>query len=59
MKAAWKSKTLWINGVVLASAWFLNHKGVMSAAGLDADTQLAILSIVNVINRFFTSEAIQ
>lgn len=57
-KSCWKSRTLWINGLVMLTAWFLNHKGIMSAAGVDADTQVTVLAIVNFINRFFTTQAI-
>ena len=58
MKSAWKSKTLWINGVTIALAWFLNHQGILAAAGISADAQVTVLAIVNFINRFFTSQAI-
>lgn len=57
-KSMFKSKTLWINGLVLVTAWLLNHKGVMQAAGLDADTQVMILGVVNFVNRFFTSDSV-
>lgn len=54
MKSIFASKTFWINTVVIGTTWFLNHKGIMASAGLDADTQVSILALVNLINRWFT-----
>lgn len=54
MKTWFTSKTLWLNTIAVGLAWFLNHQGILAAAGLDAQTQVTILGIINFVNRFFT-----
>jgi len=58
MKSVFASKTLWINAIVIATTWLLNHKGIMADAGLDADTQVTILGIANFILRFVTTKGV-
>jgi hypothetical protein len=58
-KPWYHSKTMWINGLVLVSSWFLNHHGIMAAAGLDADTQVTILAMVNLMVRWVTQQPVK
>lgn len=58
MKYFIESKTLWINAIILLTTWLLNHQGIMKEAGFDADTQVMLVSLFNIVNRFFTTKAV-
>jgi hypothetical protein len=57
-KPWWESKTIWINALVLVGSWVLNHQGVLEAAGLSAQTQVAVLAVVNLALRSVTNSAV-
>lgn len=55
MKHFWASKTLWVNGLAIVALVFQAATG---REWLDAELQLAILALVNLVLRKITSEPI-
>ena len=51
MKSIWASKTIWLNALALGLGWFLNHQGILEAAGVSADLQVTILTLANMALR--------
>ena len=52
------SKTLWFNAAVGTLGWFLNHQGIMAAAGISQQMQTEVVMIVNLVLRVMTTQAL-
>ena len=53
MKSWWKSRTIWANVIAVASMAIVDATGV---TWLDAEGQLAILGVINLIMRALTKQ---
>lgn len=58
MKIAWKSKTLWLNIIVLAYALATAHVEALAPLHLDDRYVVIIGAVANFINRWFTSTSV-
>lgn len=57
-KSWYKSKTLWGNVGAMVAGYLLNNAGVLQQAGLDAQSQVVVLAIANMVLRFVTNSGL-
>ncbi len=55
-KPFYRSKTLWINLLVIPLTWLLAHQGVLPAAGLSTPVCITILGFANMVLRWVTTK---
>lgn len=53
-KTWWTSKTLWVNVLAIAAAIVTNQAGIE----INAETQVSILGVINLILRIVTKEPV-
>lgn len=61
MKPFWKSRTLWLNALVLldgGSAFVTGHPSLLTSLGLSATQQAAALAVANAILRMISTSGI-